>query len=288
MALPSKLKGFNLFQNGENFVGKVAEITLPKLTRKMEDWQGGGMSGPIKVDFGNEGIQMEWTAGGFMKSVLQQYGITQHDGVLLRFAGGYQAEDSTSVDAIEIVIKGRHSEIDPGTAKAKEDTAFKVTTVASYYKLSINGENIIEIDFVNMIERINGNDILATLRTAIGLNTMSTKQSAATATDLPESQVQDDPNTLTLDTPLVRGNQTIERVTLHKPKSGELRGVSLSDLVNLDVVALSKVLPRISTPTLTEADVANIDPADLVQLGGIFAGFLMPKAVKSKLGYQTE
>ncbi|KWC13806.1 phage major tail tube protein [Burkholderia ubonensis] len=169
MGMPRKLKGFNLFQNGENFVGQVNEITLPKLTRKMEDYQGGGMSGPIKVDFGNEGIQMEWTAGGFMKSVLQQYGITQHDGVLLRFAGGYQTEDSTSVDAVEIVIKGRHSEIDPGSAKSKEDTAFKVTTVASYYKLSINGEDIIEIDFVNMIDRRNGTDLLAALRTAIGL-----------------------------------------------------------------------------------------------------------------------
>ncbi|KVU12649.1 phage major tail tube protein, partial [Burkholderia ubonensis] len=150
-------------------VGQVTEITLPKLTRKMEDYQGGGMSGPIKVDFGNEGIQMEWTAGGFMKSVLQQYGITQHDGVLLRFAGGYQTEDSTSVDAVEIVIKGRHSEIDPGSAKAKEDTAFKVTTVASYYKLSINGEDLIEIDFVNMIDRRNGTDLLEALRKAIGL-----------------------------------------------------------------------------------------------------------------------
>ncbi|KVN27025.1 phage tail protein [Burkholderia pyrrocinia] len=169
MAMPRKLKGFNLFQNGENFVGQVQEITLPKLTRKMEDYQGGGMSGPIKVDFGNEGIQMEWTAGGFMKSVLQQYGAMQHDGVLLRFAGGYQTEDSTSVDAVEIVIKGRHSEIDPGSAKAKEDTAFKVTTVASYYKLSVNGEDIIEIDFVNMIERINGTDLLEALRKAIGL-----------------------------------------------------------------------------------------------------------------------
>nr|WP_249172070.1 phage tail assembly protein [Burkholderia vietnamiensis] len=99
----------------------------------------------------------------------------------------------------------------------------------------------------------------------------------------PTAPTQDDPNTLTLDTPLERGNQTIDKITLRKPRSGELRGVSLSDLVSLDVAALSKVLPRISSPTLTEADVANIDPADLVQLGGIFAGFLMPKAVKSKL-----
>jgi P2 family phage contractile tail tube protein len=169
MGMPRKLKGFNLFQNGENFVGQVTEITLPKLTRKMEDYQGGGMSGPIKVDFGQEGIQLEWTCGGFMRSVLAQYGITKHDGVLLRFAGGYQSEDSASVDAIEIVIKGRHSEIEPGTAKAKEDTAFKVTTAASYYKLSINGEDVIEIDFINMIEKINGSDLLTALRTAIGL-----------------------------------------------------------------------------------------------------------------------
>ena len=92
-----------------------------------------------------------------------------------------------------------------------------------------------------------------------------------------------DPNTHTLDTPLVRGKQTITEITLRKPSAGELRGTSLSDLVNLDVAALQKVLPRISTPTLTEMDVAAIDPADLVQLGGMFAGFLMPKAVKSKL-----
>ncbi|ALX10273.1 phage tail protein [Burkholderia cepacia JBK9] len=169
MGMPRKLKGFNLFQNGENFVGQVVEVTLPKLTRKMEDYQGGGMSGPIKIDFGQEGIQLEWTCGGFMRSVLGQYAITKHDGVLLRFAGGYQSEDSTQVDAIEIVIRGRHSEIDPGTAKSKEDTAFKVTTVASYYKLSVNGQDVIEIDFVNMIEKVNGNDLFAALRNAIGL-----------------------------------------------------------------------------------------------------------------------
>ncbi|WP_321815696.1 MULTISPECIES: phage tail assembly protein [unclassified Paraburkholderia] len=97
-----------------------------------------------------------------------------------------------------------------------------------------------------------------------------------------------DPNTLTLDTPIVRGKQTIDTITLRKPRSGELRGASLSDLVNLDVGALSKVLPRISSPTLTEHDVANLDPADLVQLGGIFMGFLMPKAMKASMASQIE
>jgi P2 family phage contractile tail tube protein len=41
--------------------------------------------------------------------------------------------------------------------------------VASYYKLSVNGQDVIEIDFVNMIEKVNGNDLFAALRNAIGL-----------------------------------------------------------------------------------------------------------------------
>jgi hypothetical protein len=94
-------------------------------------------------------------------------------------------------------------------------------------------------------------------------------------------------NTHTLDTPLMRGEQTITQVTLTKPTTGALRGTSLSALVNLDVDALRKVLPRISTPTLTEVDVTMMDPADLVALGGIFAGFLMPNAVRASMESQT-
>lgn len=169
MGLPKKLKAFNVFNDGNNYMGQVAELVLPKLTRKMEEWRGGGMNAPIKMDFGNEAIEMETTYGGLMRQVLEQYGVTKHDGVMLRFAGGYQGDDADQVDAVEVVIRGRHSEIDMGTAKAGDDTAFKVMTAVSYYKLTINGTDVIEIDIMNMIEKINGIDLLANLRRALGV-----------------------------------------------------------------------------------------------------------------------
>lgn len=86
------------------------------------------------------------------------------------------------------------------------------------------------------------------------------------------------PHTVDLDEPLKRGEQIISQITLRKPRSGELRGVSLMDVAQLDVVALQKVLPRITCPILTEADVANLDPADLLALGAELAGFFMRKA----------
>lgn len=87
---------------------------------------------------------------------------------------------------------------------------------------------------------------------------------------------------VTLDTPIQRGEQSIEKITIRKPMSGELRGVSLIDLMNMDVMALRKVLPRITDPTLTDMDVARMDPADLVQCGVAVTSFLLTKSAKAQ------
>lgn len=169
MGLPSKLKAMNLFNDAASYMGEIAEVNLPKLTRKMEEWRGGGMNRPLKVDLGGEALQMDWTCGGIMRGVLEQYGVTTHDGVQLRFAGSYRAEDKPDPVAVEVVVRGRHSEIDPGTAKPGDDTAFKVTTEVSYYKLTMDGEDVIEIDVLGMVEKVKGVDRLAKDRKAIGM-----------------------------------------------------------------------------------------------------------------------
>lgn len=53
-----------------------------------------------------------------------------------------------------------------------------------------------------------------------------------------------------LDEPLKRGEQTIDSITLRKPKSGELRGVSLADVLQMQTDALITLIPRLSSPRL--------------------------------------
>lgn len=84
--------------------------------------------------------------------------------------------------------------------------------------------------------------------------------------------------TIPLEEPIERGTQTITHVTVRKPKSGELRGTQLVNLLHMDVAALEIVLPRITQPTLTKAEVANLDPADLTQFGVEVSGFLLTRA----------
>lgn len=171
MAMPRKLKNMNLFNDGGSYQGVVKSCTLPSLARKMEAFRGGGMNGPVKADLGfdDDGIQFEWTLGGLDLTALKQYGAVSASGVMLRFAGSFQQDDTGEVTSVEIVVRGRHETIEMGDAQPGEDTEHKITTTCSYYKLVVNGEEVIEIDLLNFVEKVNGKDLLEAQRKAIGL-----------------------------------------------------------------------------------------------------------------------
>lgn len=169
MALPKKLKNFNLFVNGVSYAGVVPEVTLPKLTRKTEDYQAGGMQGPVKSHLGMEGLELQWTMAGFDAETFAQWGVTTTAGMLLRFAGALQQDDTGAITALEVVVRGYHTEMDPGTAKAGDKTEVKITSALSYYKVSMNGVPVIEIDLVNMVNVVGGEDLATAERLAIGL-----------------------------------------------------------------------------------------------------------------------
>lgn len=107
-----------------------------------------------------------------------------------------------------------------------------------------------------------------------------TEQTAAIESTEPtavDAAKSDSETVITLDYPIKRGSKSVSEITVRKPKSGALRGVSLTEVLQMEVTALTKVLPRITEPSLSEAELRDIDPADLFQLGGAVTGFLLPR-----------
>tara|TARA_R110000851_G_scaffold333531_2_gene514923 strand:+ start:3900 stop:4259 length:360 start_codon:yes stop_codon:yes gene_type:complete len=91
--------------------------------------------------------------------------------------------------------------------------------------------------------------------------------------------------TVSLDVPIKRGNQRISSITIRKPNAGAMRGLNLMDISMMNVSALQKLLPRISDPALTEAEIAtSLDPADLTSIGLEVVSFLLKK--QDRQGYQ--
>lgn len=169
MALPNALKNFNVFADGISLMGQVEEIALPKLARKMDTFQGGGMIAPVDIDLGNEKMEMEITCAGWLREAIKQYGLAQAAGGMWRFAGAYQDDSTGTYSAVEIVTRGRFAEIDRGSAKMGDKSMTKMKASLTYYKESVDGEVKIEIDALNTIFIVNGVDRLAEQRKAIGL-----------------------------------------------------------------------------------------------------------------------
>lgn len=92
------------------------------------------------------------------------------------------------------------------------------------------------------------------------------------------SHINPQPGVIELESPIRRGDQVISSLSLRKPDAGTLRGIKLADLLQLDVGALTTLLPRISTPTLTAADAAKLDPVDLVAIATEVSNFFLTKA----------
>ncbi|MDR6128057.1 phage tail assembly protein [Sphingomonas sp. SORGH_AS_0438] len=90
---------------------------------------------------------------------------------------------------------------------------------------------------------------------------------------------------ITLDGPVMLGDRTLieagQEVTIRKPGSGELRGLSLASLNQLDVLSLEILLPRITSPQILKG--ASMDVADLMQFGGEVMDFLLPSAAKAAI-----
>ena len=80
---------------------------------------------------------------------------------------------------------------------------------------------------------------------------------------------------ITLQTPIVRGETKIEALTLRKPNAGELRGLQLQALMQGDVNNVLGLLPRITLPPITGPEAEALDPSDLAAVTGTVQNFFM-------------
>lgn len=171
MALPKKLKHLNMFVDGDNWVGITESFTKATLARKFEKYRGGGMPGAADTDMGldDEALATSFVVGGYVVDLVRKMSAAKADGVMIRFAGSYQSDDTGDMIAVEIVCRGRFVDRDGGEQKTGENTQTTMNMTNVYYKETVDGEDLIEVDVLNMIEKVNGVDMMEKHRRAIGL-----------------------------------------------------------------------------------------------------------------------
>jgi P2 family phage contractile tail tube protein len=166
--IPRVLKNFSLFVDGRGLAGTVSTLTLPTLTTKMEEFRGGGMDAPVDIDMGMEKLETSFELFDYDENILSLYGLADGAATQVTARGALRRDGEPAVPMV-VNMTGVLKEMDPGDWVAGDQTSMTMSMSLRYLKMTIGSRVAVEIDKVNMIRRINGQDQLETIRTAIGV-----------------------------------------------------------------------------------------------------------------------
>jgi P2 family phage contractile tail tube protein len=161
-------KNFNLFVDGQGYAGQVNSVTPPKLTKKTEEFRGGGMHAPIKLGMGMEAMDADFSMIQFSKDVLSLFGLAEGQYVPITLRENLESYDGTETPVMH-VFRGQITEIDQGNVEAGAKPEIKVSMNLNYYRLQHGDTVVQEVDIINMIHIVNGVDVLADQRANLGM-----------------------------------------------------------------------------------------------------------------------
>lgn len=159
--LPKIIKDAILTVEGFGYAGRIESITWPKFARKMEDFQAGGMNGPVAVDMGSEKLEMEFELAEQSAELIKLWGVCGTSAHRFRINASAESDNpGCEGEAIEVIAFGRLREIDFGSFKPAEKSTVKFTADLSALTYRNNGKLIVDIDHVNSVLVVDGVDLL--------------------------------------------------------------------------------------------------------------------------------
>lgn len=166
--LPRVLKNFNVFVEGQGYAGRVSEFEPPTIKIKTDNYRGGGMDGEKAVDMGMDLLTAKMTFTEFMPFVMKRVALSHTELTRVQLRGAIRRNNEDAV-AVVVDLHGSFDESSMSKWKSGDRADHEVTMNVGYYKVTIGGDRIYEIDVDNCIRIIGDTDVLESIRVAIGI-----------------------------------------------------------------------------------------------------------------------
>lgn len=167
----SKITNANLYMAGTaNLVGKLSELTLPKVTAVTEEHQALGMIGKIKLPTGIELLEATAKWKGFYKEAFAA--CDPFSAVQFQARASVQtfgAAGPAATKPLLVEFTARFTEFDLGALVAAQGNEQTTALNVTYIKVSLDGEELVEVDPVHNVWRVRGRDLLESWRTQLGV-----------------------------------------------------------------------------------------------------------------------
>lgn len=168
MNIPQFLTNWNMYTGGNKLMGIGAELTLPNFEAITETISGAGILG-----------EFESAVPGAFKSLAleipyrtidrEMFALASSGGsVPLTFRGSQQVYDPASganvAQGVRIETRGPCKGIDPGKAAQGKPTEGKFTQEILFIAIYLDDAEVLCLDKLNFVYRVNGVDMLADIR----------------------------------------------------------------------------------------------------------------------------
>ena len=162
--IPEKVNDYNVYQDGNKMIGLAAEVELPSIKMKTSTIEGVGVGGEIdSPTIGQfESLEAKLKFNTLYSSATDLMNPLNTVNLTLRAA--QQVYDKTggyAFKGLRIVMGGRVKEFNPGTGKKGDALDAETTLELTYYMIEVDGEQVVEVDKLNGVYKVNGSDMLA-------------------------------------------------------------------------------------------------------------------------------
>lgn len=139
------LRNCMLWADRNSQLGQVGDITPPVPQEKLEEVRNAGMIRPREVKLGYEKLEFSFKMPSVDPEMLKLFGLKPGTETPFMITGALIDEDGTEHSAV-LTIRGFLKQTDPGNWKPGEMSETDFQVAVHYYKLEIDGKEIMEMD----------------------------------------------------------------------------------------------------------------------------------------------
>ncbi|MBQ9273291.1 MAG: phage major tail tube protein [Succinivibrio sp.] len=168
---PDKTINYNIYAEGERLVG-VGTVDMPEISFLTDTLKGAGIAGELETPVLGHTQSMSCTINWrtVTEDALKMLD-TQGTTLTLRAAQQEVAGDTNALSAygLKVVLKTLPKNVGLGTLEPGASTDTSTELEVSYLKIEVKGKEILEIDKLNFVYKVNGQDRMSAVRQAMGV-----------------------------------------------------------------------------------------------------------------------
>lgn len=161
------LGDFSWFKNGTGLLPLVEEVMAPDLKWKTEDYTGGGLMGTRSPKTILDKMEIKVKCAGHDPAVTAGFGLMPGMAESFKLVSSLVDPGQPEVPQ-KILFTGTITEVKRDAYKAGKQMVEHTITDLTYYEEWQDGKEVIAIDLLNQVLRVNGVDVMAQRRRNLG------------------------------------------------------------------------------------------------------------------------